>query len=468
MENAITYLDLSLSFGAIISIENIEITESPNRHSMLELIVVLEVEREQRIFNEVPEIITLYYKKDSEKKILFSGVKIKAEMIRTERYIRLSLTAKSLTYFMDVEKKIHSFQNTADKPDQIIEYITRKYPGCIGLEELENCSIGQFLLQYEETDWEFLKRLANKHSAMLYPNVMSEKIQFRAGLSRRTESYVLNENFYVVQKNYLDYEMGKIGRKSDVFSQEYINYQVESFDIIPIGVKLIFKQYEWYVKKVSRRLKNGLLVSTYDLAQREEEIKPRYFNNLLTGISLPGRVRAVKRDQVQVDILNDNNNISQGQYWFPFSTVAGSSDGSGWYCMPEKMEPIRVYFPTSDESDAYVISCMAGNNKHNKGKMDPNVRNISTAQGNVVTFTDTGVAITVKGGTESINLNKSGEIIINAADSIAFYAGEKILLEAETISFEAKEKLEITDDSGITIVIEQSQMDIEAIKIDQN
>lgn len=44
--------------------------------------------------------------------------------------------------------------------------------------------------------------------------------------------------------------------------------------------------------------------------------------------------------------------------WFPFSTVYSSPDGSGWYCMPEPGDEIRLYFPTEQEKHGYVISAV--------------------------------------------------------------------------------------------------------------
>ena len=45
-----------------------------------------------------------------------------------------------------------------------------------------------------------------------------------------------------------------------------------------------------------------------------------------------------------------------GARWFPYATVYSSGDGTGWYCMPEIGDKIRLYFPTEKEQDAYVIS----------------------------------------------------------------------------------------------------------------
>ena len=78
---------------------------------------------------------------------------------------------------------------------------------------------------------------------------------------------------------------------------------------------------------------------------------------------------------LQVIMDFDSNTRTAGQYWFPYSTVAGSSDGSGWYCMPEAGERIRIYFPEGDEGKAYAISALSGNTLGNQGvSMDPRLQ----------------------------------------------------------------------------------------------
>ena len=62
----------------------------------------------------------------------------------------------------------------------------------------------------------------------------------------------------------------------------------------------------------------------------------------------------VRADVVQISLKADAKGGS-GK-WFPFSTVYSSPDGSGWYCMPEPGDEIRLYFPTEQEKHAYVIS----------------------------------------------------------------------------------------------------------------
>ena len=76
----------------------------------------------------------------------------------------------------------------------------------------------------------------------------------------------------------------------------------------------------------------------------------------MIGASLDGTVTEVRGDVVRVSLRTDAK--SGAGKWFSFSTVYSSPDGSGWYCMPEPGDEIRLYFPTEQEKHGYVISAV--------------------------------------------------------------------------------------------------------------
>ncbi|MFQ7874107.1 phage baseplate assembly protein V [Enterocloster sp.] len=129
-------------------------------------------------------------------------------------------------------------------------------------------------------------------------------------------------------------------------------FEVASYDVVTIGSQVIYKGSPWFVESTERIMENGLLKSVYRLRQREGLKVLPYFNQNITGVSIDGTISGVQRDRVQVEMEIEAGDGGSERYWFPFSTVAASSDGSGWYCMPEAGESVRVYFPTDDEKEA--------------------------------------------------------------------------------------------------------------------
>ena len=469
MEAAVTYKDLSFSFADILHVDQIEIRERPNAHGSLRISAVLDADREREIFFEVPDTLSLFYEDGGEKKTLFSGMLFYSSMNRKGKYLHLTLEAKTHTYRMDMEKKIRSFQNTGETFGQIMGEVLKNYPGTLWTEHFSDRAAGQLLFQYEETDWEFLTRLAGRCQARLYPQSLTEGEAFRAGLPENREPWSLGEDFFVSQMCFDEYEKMRANARLGALPQQYLSWKAESWEILPLGARLLYRGKDWFVGEVERRLTDGILKSTYTLVQREREMRETTYAPLLPGISLDGTVTNVTRNQVQVYMDRDSNTRTAGQYWFPYSTVAGSADGSGWYCMPEKGEKIRVYFPTADEKEAYVISALSGNTQGNQGvSMDPAVKHISTAQGNMVTFSGAGANISVKGGTGSVTLGSGGDFCVTAAESISTYAGSRVSVSGNEITAAAGEKLGLAADPGASIELKPGQADVKAGKIYQN
>ncbi len=469
MEAALTYKDLSFSFAKILHVDRIQIDELPDRHGTLCITAVLDADLESEIFFQVPETMSLFYQDGAERKTLFSGMLFCSSMKRKGKYLYLDLEAKTHTYRMDIRKETRSFQDTNETGSQVVREILKQYPDCICKEHFSDGPTGQFLLQYEETDWEFLKRLAGKYRSRLYPQASMEAPAFLFGFPKAREDWVLAPDFFTSSVSFDAYENIKANKDPCVLPQQYLSWQVESYDILPLGARLLYRGRDWLVGGVKRWLDEGILKNAYTLVQEETQISLPLYNRLLPGISLDGTIKKAVRDRVQVYMDADTNVRTAGQYWFPYSTVAGSSDGSGWYCMPEVGERIRVYFPEADEREAYVISALSGNTLGNQGAaMDPAVKHISTAQGNTVTFCGSGANISVKGGTGTVNLGSGGDLSITAAESISIYAGSKVTFQGNEILAAADSQIGLAADPGASIQMKPGQTDLKAAKIYQN
>ena len=469
MEQALTYQYFEFSFCKILYVDCMEITEQAGAHGELKITAVLDFGLEQTAFFEVPEQLVLYYLDGGEKKVLFSGVLQSSSMKRKGKYLYLQLTAKTLTYRMDIQREIRSFQNLSETNHQVMEEIFGDYSGCMCRNYAPEQAIGQFLFQYEETDWVFLKRLCNWYGVRLYPQAQKEGMAFYAGIAPLQSGGKLPELFYCCQLDFSDYEAVKANTGQEALPQERLHYMAHSFEIMPIGEKISYHGNEWNIVAAKRVLEKGLLRNYYTLAQPEAEVEERLRSRLLPGISLDGSVKAVQRNKVQVWMNRDTNPSSAGQYWFPYSTVAGSGDGSGWYCMPEVGEKIRVYFPTAEEREGYVISSLAGNTKENQsGSMDPAVKHISTAQGNTVTLSGGGAVVSACGGADTMVLGSDGAVSVIAASSISIAAGSKISFKANEIGVLGKSKVGIKADGGASAELTPGLADLKAVKINQN
>jgi uncharacterized protein involved in type VI secretion and phage assembly len=76
----------------------------------------------------------------------------------------------------------------------------------------------------------------------------------------------------------------------------------------------------------------------------------------VVGASFGGNILEAQNDVVKIALDIDQGHDPGEPCFFPYSTIYSSQDGSGWYCMPEVGDRIRLYFPDGDDDHAYAIS----------------------------------------------------------------------------------------------------------------
>ncbi len=355
MKNAVTCRELTLSLGEVLSFNRLELTQRPGEHGKLVLSAVLNSDRLDETFYELPENITVQYKEDETEKNLFQGVITDSSMKRTGNLLELELKAYDGTWILDTKKKTRSFQNLSRTNHSVIAEIMEGYPESECMKNLPEEEIGRIWFQYEETDWEFLKRFLSYWKDSLYADAAWSAAKFQAGLSPVDIDAEWDRLPYCMGKDLERYANMMQNGFADLLPQHFLEYSLESYELYPLGSRMTFHGAQWYIGGLRRELKEGLLVNTYELRQKKGLLVIPEYNHRITGISVDGQAMDINRDKVRVRINGDLTE-EQRTYWFPFSTVASSGDGSGWYSMPEKGDSIRVYFPTCDEKEAYVIT----------------------------------------------------------------------------------------------------------------
>lgn len=463
MKKGITYKDLFFSFGDIISIKKLKIVQSPNEHAKLFITVLLDSQLGDSLFYQMPQTVALNYLDKKEDKTLFRGVVTGYNMYREGEHRVLTINMMDSTYWLDLTRETRCFQNLAMTSHQVIDQILSGYPSPDCMIDIPNESIGELIYQYEETDWEFLCRFLSKYSDNIYPGSTGDGIQIKAGLSQQAEDIDWDQLPFRMKKDLTRYRFLKQNGMDELLQTDFISCIVTCYDVLPVGSHVKYRSASWYISHLERTLESGILISRYELRQKKGLTSMRKFNDRITGISVSGQVEAVSRDKIQVTLSEDKLKIGEGKYWFPYSTVAASPDGCGWYCMPEKGESIRIYFPTCAESEAYGVTNIKGSNS---GKTD--VRSIRSPYGSQVLYKKDGILIEAgrKGG--SVYLGKDGTLSIKSKSGIAMAAGEEICIEAPEIEVISEAEVNLKNDRGSDVVIATSDITFHGQEIYEN
>lgn len=462
-EGFIAYDNLRISTYDCKYIREMKIENDINNHAILKLTCILDDEMKDSYIQDTDEEtpIEVFYEKEQSHFSLFNGIVTKVKIDVVNYVYTLFIEAKSFDYKMDIYKQKRDFQNINMTTHELISEVMKSYAGAQYYINIPNEPIGQFMLQYNETDYEFLKRLVSKYNQTIISAIAFNNIHLYFGtpeIAVVPKTQILN---YTVSKAVDEYNDVINNDASNALETDFVSYKIRTQEVFNTGENFSFKNQQFYVKKATYLMDEGKLENIYELRPKGGLRAKRLYNMNAIGISINGSILEVSRDKVKVQLEISNTDKSTA-YWFPYATVAASPDGGGWYCMPEVGEKIRLNCPTKDESRAFVVNAI-GSHKAKSGaeaKSDrmsnPNNKSLRTDAGQEVKFTPSGVLIECSGGQASVNLNKDGTVDIVGQKNINIACSQKLSLRAENeMTISAQKSVDILCEAGSSVILSE-------------
>lgn len=375
---------------------------------------------------------------------VFQGVITNIGVNANQNVRTLEIEALSRTFLMDIEKKSRSFQNKNSSYGEILKIINSGYNNVQMLDNITNgTKIDKLIVQYKETDWEFTKRIASYFNVAVIPECQLNDIKYCIGNSGCNKTYELDEYNYSIKKGLQEYKLKSENDISDLNDINLISYEVITRKIMYLYNLVNFKGRSLYIYKSEMELVDGVISNKYILRDEKGTKVRKTYNNKIVGISLNGKVLDTKNDVVKINLDIDGNQDEGTARWFPYSTVYSSPDGTGWYCMPEVGDSIRLYFPDNKEKNAYVISSANLQSSNSEKRSDPSVKSIGTKYGKEVVMKPGAVEI-IGNGSLLMRMTDDGGIEVKS--------DKKIVLDAQQdIEITGGGKVSIQGSSGVTL-----------------
>ena len=363
---------------------------------------------------------------------LFTGL-VQDIAIDAARNVRdIVITALGHTSAMDIVKRDRSFQNEAMPYEELITKITGEYSGVVMDMVSNGRPIGNFLLQYRETEWELISRFGTHFNAPLVPADRFGAVRYYFGVPKRQPTKTIQCSNYSVKNCIREGSLKSRNGLGGLADTDSIAYTYKSDDIFELGDSVLFNNRHCYVGHIVSVMKDCVLEHTYTLLSYEGLMVPKAYNKSAIGLSLFGKVTAIAKDTIKIALDIDASHPWVGSKWFAFSTVYSSPDGSGWYCMPEKGDRIRLICPTADETQAFSISSVNTEAGDARERSNPDHKTLHTIYGKRVNFTPNSVEIVANESTTVTLLDHSG--IVVATD--------------KKLTMEAKQGIEIKSQKG--------------------
>lgn len=331
----------------ILSLWDIEITHRVSEHSTLVLDAALSEEQGEDILRtDWTDSRISVLKQDDREPYLFYGMIERVEVTRKNRTWQARITGAGQSAVLDKVPKKRSFQDTEMTYLDIVKEVTIGYTGIAYMWNVDDSrTLGQPVIQYEETDWAFLKRLCSHFHGALVSGNGQEAFAFGMGQGTRRDlshAGILAQGF--------DSGYFRNGCCEDGLPRDAAFYlEVRTSENWQTGDWVIWndRRYQVYEKTVVYR--NGELLICCRLGAEGTFYQKKQYNERLAGVRLDGTVRRTQEEDVCIQLDIDEKECAS--YPWPWTPETNNIS----YCMPEPGMKAVLYLGTQEEKDGRVV-----------------------------------------------------------------------------------------------------------------
>ena len=213
---------------------------------------------------------------------LFSGYPEKVE-IKEERGYRIAdIQAVSGTILLDQKKSNRVFQKKVQTYMGIASAVTADTDHSACILPGSDMRTGGTLIQYQETDWRFLKRMASQLGLPLVPDTSYYYPRFYLGLpegEKRELGEIISSDLCFDGRYYA------VSGKCLVDREDFICYDVVTRTSLSLGDRVTYEGRELLVSRKKTELAGGEVIFTYRLAGNSYTWVPWEDNPDYTGMS---------------------------------------------------------------------------------------------------------------------------------------------------------------------------------------
>ena len=224
----------------ILSLVEFESILKKNQHGCAKIFGYISAEEKNRIMAMISEETWAhiwFYDETEGKNILFCGyiedLRIHAE---ADTFL-LTALLKTGTGKMDMGEHIGVYQNGTTSCQKILETIVQGYADGKLLMGTEAGNIGNMVVQYKETDWEFAKRLAAQKNTVLMANEKSAGVKYTFGIIEEAGHELLSYESYSIVNLIGEYQIKK---NCGMTESDAVAYKVKTREIFYLGDAVCF------------------------------------------------------------------------------------------------------------------------------------------------------------------------------------------------------------------------------------
>ncbi|KNY27945.1 RHS repeat-associated core domain-containing protein [Pseudobacteroides cellulosolvens] len=434
-------------------ISDIKIESKINEHATLYLYGIVDetVNFNSTVNASFDDEIHIYEAGESNKTI-FKGLITSVETKKINGVYYAQIQGISGSFRLDIKKKSRSFQDMNMTYPELVKGILGDYPKNNFINTIcDGVKIGEPVLQYKETDWELIKRLASRFNSVIAVDIYDAGTRLCFGFPEGASCKLEDSICYTANKDIMAYMKAK-GSGSDVKANDFFYYDIESREQYKLGDEISFRNKKMYVTSIDAYMEKGILTYRYRISMKEGIYVSQINNSQINGVSIGGNVLDTKGELVKLHLDIDEAQDKGKAFWFPFIPPTGDI----MYCMPQKGTHASLYFPDATGNNAKVIGCVRKNGGSCQKTSDPNTRFFGTEHGSELEMSPKALNI-VGDSKEPIKISMEDEngitivshkkLTMNSVEEMSITTPKHIKITAKDIVFLKKSN----SDSGFTI-----------------
>lgn len=340
-----------------LSLLEMEISHDINAHAILTLHVIVEKESQEEILGRdwsgTPVSV---FRRENE--LLFVGSIEKLTCRKENQMLMMEISGISETVKLDKHKKRQSFQSPGMTYKEVVQKVIAGYAGTRVIWGIkEDKEIGKPIIQYDETDWEFLMRLSSHFHEPLIAGAETDKPSFRFGMNDGRRQSDCGIEIVGTGFNSIYYQNGSYD--SGVPRSGAFDLEIQAGENWQMGDIFFYdgRNYHVYGRRIS--FKKGELSFSYRLGMEAVYCQKKIYNRALSGLRLEGVVKRTCEESVYLQLDIDKEERADYPWiWAP-------ETNNLCYCMPEAETKATLYLPTGEEKDGRVILSVVKNIRNN-------------------------------------------------------------------------------------------------------
>ena len=421
-----TLADVKVEIGIKYShVLDLSIEAEEGKHAAAHIVLEMEAETTDA---EIQRVKNQNVKISIDGKVLFAGTCIGINYTALSGYYNVIVQCASKTYQMDQKQKNRRFQNPSVTIKDVIDETLKEYG--VSISYSENRTLGQVISQNQETDWEFIKRVAATQQMSVYVDARDPGGRIFVGKTGFRTFEELDKSSAQCGVSRSLTEMGM----REANGEEAQSYTLDVYDCVSSNLEISAGDNtgKYVIRHSTIKNRSGILENClnygYSYSVRPDTAAvngPQETSSVLTGT-----VMAVSGNQIQVAL--DNEAGGGGQTWIPYESFLSNS----FYCMPDVGDTVFIYY----ENNGNIV-CL-GSKHTNTDHPDfskPN-ENVFTNKNKMIKHEEKALKITATRdlcdaeSEQEISIIMSDEdgITINSGRDITITSDENIVLGAKT------------------------------------